>query len=80
MNHSTADPVCVAIESLLRDYEKRGEARLEVEHRGNAVALVFDDVRAEGHTREIALVRLASEMVEHPRYGEALRATLRPHR
>ncbi len=74
---SGRDPVCEAIESLLHDLVVQGHGPLEVNPEGNGVRLRFGNAHADGPTYDIALVRLANEMIDDPKYCKTICDMLR---
>ncbi len=71
------DPVCEAIERLLRDLEKCGDGPLEVEEANGFVQLRYGGLAVEAPTLDIALVRLADHMIDSPPHREHICALLR---
>lgn len=62
------DPVSKSIEALLRELEADGHGEFQVTDKEGVVCLGFGDLRVEAQTFDIALVRLASAMIDDPRY------------
>jgi hypothetical protein len=71
------DPVCVSIEALLHDLEVRGKTKLRRIDPGSPVRLTFGSFHAEGVTYDIALIRLATAMMDDSQYCHALMDVLR---
>jgi hypothetical protein len=71
------DPVCEAIESLLRDLEAEGRGQLNTFDTEDSVRVTFGDFSACAFSRDIALVRLAKAMIDDDRYCAVLMDTLR---
>ena len=71
------DPVCESIESLLSDLQAQGKGSFVRTEKEGRVRLAFGDIHAEAETDEIALVRLASAMMDDRRYMLAVMEALR---
>jgi hypothetical protein len=69
---ASRDPVAVAIEAHLRDLEESGEDKFNCSNAGRQIDLSFGPWRACGEQYDIALVRLASAMLDDPRFGPGL--------
>ncbi len=74
------DPVAIAIETLLLEMQFKGVGSVYKQSVADTVVLAFDDVRAEGKTLDIALVRLASAMMDSEKYTAFLIEALKPAR
>ena len=71
------DPVCESIESLLRRLEAEGKAKLQVTRSDGSVRVSFDGVHCDGVTYDIALLRVASELIDQAKYGQTVMDILR---
>jgi len=71
------DPVCEAIEALLHDLQTQSQLPLLKMVSEHSVVLSLGDIRAEGINDDIALVRLASAMMDDERYSGLLIKVLR---
>jgi len=70
------DPIATSIEKFLEKLEINGEGNLERAESGGRVRLSFRGTIVEGETYDIALVRLANEMLNDVRYTPALTLAL----
>lgn len=74
------DPVCEAIEELLREMEAQGKGVvIEESSIEGATKLSFDGLTAEAANRDVALLRLASKMMDCVRHTRAICDLLRQH-
>ena len=71
------DPVASAIEHLLRTLTDKGKGPLSKTEGDGQVQLSFGGLAVKAVTYEIALVRLATQMVDEPEYQSAAIAALR---
>jgi hypothetical protein len=71
------DPVSTSIESLLNDLQAQGQGILTRAELGDCVRVSFGDIHAQAMNYDIALVRLASAMIDDTRYNRVLMDTLR---
>lgn len=58
------DPVAAAVEEHLRNMEDAGHGEFSVNHDRDEVVLVFRDIEVRGETYDIALLRLASAVLD----------------
>ena len=70
------DPVAIAIERLLFEMQTNGVASIRKTTEGELIVLHFGEVQGEGPTLDIALVRLASSMMDDVRYTKLLMEAL----
>lgn len=70
------DPVSIAIETLLCEMHANGFGSFRKTSSEDSVKVSFGEMRAEGTTLDIALVRLASAMMEDVRYARFLMEAL----
>lgn len=73
------DPVIASIEECLRDFEEGGSSKLERLDHATEVELRFEICAGKGVTYDVALVRLARNLLDHPVYGKAIQKALEPH-
>jgi hypothetical protein len=71
------DPVAIAIETLLCDMQERGMGAVRKTSTAVSVVLHFGELRSEGRTLDIALVRLANAMMDDAKYTRLIMDTLR---
>ena len=71
------DPVAAAIETNLRAMTADGYAPLAVHQDGDVLTLTYGSAVVRGETYDIALVRLASALLDDARVGESLMEGLR---
>ncbi|MDR3406597.1 MAG: hypothetical protein P4L99_29195 [Chthoniobacter sp.] len=72
-----SDPVAWAVEEHLHKMEADGLGRLVVDRDLYAVRLTFGSARARGENYDIALVRLAGEILNDPRLAEQFLSRIR---
>jgi hypothetical protein len=70
------DPVAIAIEGLLFEMQNDGIASIRKSSEGDSIVLRFGALRSEGKTLDIALVRLASAMMDDRQYAKLLMEAL----
>jgi hypothetical protein len=73
------DPVAKAVEKHLLSLEGNGTVELQVREDGDEIHLCFGEGRAHGKTYDIALIRLAGDLLSDPELSAALMAALRSH-
>jgi len=66
-----SDPVAAAVENHLREMEAGGHGRLTMGREGGQVWATFGTARVEAETYDIALVRLAGEVLSDVHIGKA---------
>jgi hypothetical protein len=71
------DPICELIESLLNDLQARGEGSFIRTPKAGSIHLAFGGSQGEAETYDIALVRLASAMMDDAKYNRVVTAALR---
>lgn len=71
------DPVALAIEALLFEMQSKGMGSISKTSTQNSVVVTFGDIRAEGNTADIALVRLAQGMMDDSNYTQLLMEALK---
>lgn len=74
------DPVVEALERLFRDLEKEGEGTLETSEEGGICRVRFAGESADAPTYDIALVRMASVLIDKPAYCQMIVEVLRARR
>ena len=72
-----SDPVARAVEEHLHKMEADGLGYLVVDRDLYAVRLTFGSVRARGENYDIALVRLAGQILNDPNLGERFLSRIR---
>jgi hypothetical protein len=70
------DPVCVRIEEFLNDLSTSGADKLERENTASGVVVRFGRMQADSVNYDIALVRLAMQLLDAPEYGARIREVL----
>lgn len=71
------DEIAVAIEDLLRSMESEGKGTFDCVETSVGCYVSFGILFANGGTIDIALVRIASAMMDHPKYEGLLKQALR---
>jgi hypothetical protein len=71
------DPVCKAIESLLRDLEAQGRGDFGEDRCESGVRLRFAATEVTAPTYDIALVRLANRLLDDPIHSSVICDLLR---
>jgi hypothetical protein len=67
------DPAAVLVENQLRELARDNSVEVHFDSRqGGMVAVTFDSITAVGETRDIAVVRMASSLLDDRRFAPAL--------
>jgi len=73
---NSREPICTSIENCLNELGKQRSERFTTQIGGSEVCLSFGPYSASGPIYDIALVKLALEIVRDERYGDAMRDAL----
>lgn len=76
-SHTPNDPVAARVEGHLRSMKDAGYGAFHIERDGSQILLAFGRVEARGETYDVALLRLASALLDSHEYGGAFLARMR---
>jgi hypothetical protein len=73
------DSVAVAVEKHLRNMEAAGHGKFTISQEGNEIDLAFGRIKVRGETYDVALLRLASALLDSVDFCFLFLARMRNH-
>lgn len=74
-----SDPVAAAVEGHLRSMEEAGHGEFSIECEDGQVLLTFGRIQVRGETYDVALLRLASALLDSEDFCSLFLARMRNH-
>lgn len=71
------DPVAAAVEGHLRSMEEAGQGEFTMDREGEEIVLAFGEMTVRGETYDVALLRLASALLDSVDLGALFLARMR---